>query len=75
MLQLKHDDNAKRTIDSVIKEGLTHRSEKVRLKYHWLDEYYRDCLRRFPFVMPPFSPEEIQNVANAIKKERKDDHA
>lgn len=75
MLKLKHNNELKRTIDSVIEKGLIHENERVRLKYQWLNEYYQDCLHSFPLVMPRFSPDGIQNIADAKEKESNNTNA
>lgn len=52
MLKLRHDEISRNIIDNVIKNGLVHNNEKIKLKYQWLDEYYRSCTLQFPFVLP-----------------------
>ena len=66
MLRLKHNERMKKTIESTIEEGLTHKSEKVRLKYNWLDEYYRTCLQKSQLEVAHLTPDDIQEMADEI---------
>ncbi len=59
MLKLRHDEISRNIINTVIKNGLAHHNEKIKLKYQWLDEYYQSCIKRFPFVLPNIQNENL----------------
>ena len=59
MIRLRRDMTVRTVIDTVIKEGLAHKDEKIQLKYHWLDEYYRSRTQQFPFVLPNITKENL----------------
>lgn len=52
ILGLKNDSVTKDKIAKVIQKGLAHQSDRVKLKYQWIDAYYHRSIQKYSLKIP-----------------------